>query len=148
MKVIKKNDIRVIESTNALDFQNNFNRTISDLIDTGVEYTTETHIFETKYTAIFNCKIILRIPETIKDEYELQGIIRTCEDCPYYVKKTRFKGGCDFCKGELYHDDDVCPHYWVELERERNEAKNQDHRPMRQPSKLCATNGVERKRAK
>lgn len=136
MKSIIKTDIRVIESTNALDFQNNFNRTIQELIETGIEYTTDTHIFESKYTAIFSCKIKLRIPENLKDEYELQGIIKTCEDCPYYEAKTKFKGSCQYCKGELYCDDRCCSHYWTELERQRNEAENKNHRQMRKPSKL------------
>ena len=60
----------------------------------------------------------VKIPESIEDEYELQGVKLTCQDCPYYetILKTdgsvdgRIKyGECHFSEtGRTYRDSLAC----------------------------------------
>jgi len=58
-----------------------------------------------------------RVPQNIRDEYELRGEYYTCGECPYYEKPTdrRMRHGSCKLANRVDPDGPACLHFYREL---------------------------------
>lgn len=96
MKVITKKKIRTVQATSATEFDRQFNEASEELSSSA----------ELKWDAAPMCvhfiyEVEEQIPETVSDEFELQGIKYYCKDCPYLNKgknKRQRSHGCKYAE--------------------------------------------------
>lgn len=91
----------IVAADSAQQLTDQLNDKLRELRDKRPTVTFEGMIARIQYTESE------RVPETLEDEYELQGVQLTCEDCPYFcptikadgTRDLRAKwGGCPFAE--------------------------------------------------
>ena len=79
--------VKVICGQNAFDFESKLNSTLSTFNEQGIRYELQLNP-----TAGLIAYIIYenntRVPETMRDQFELVGESHTCIECPYFVRPT------------------------------------------------------------
>ena len=108
--------IEVVSETSPGDFQDKLNELFTTL--EGKKFQTQLYNNENGFSAYITYEEIEKIPECLKDEYDLKGVSFTCKECPYFESINRFEGECDFCRGTLRRNDEVCQHFWEWKESE------------------------------
>ena len=110
MRVRRYQKIAVVSDSSPGDFQDKLNDLFMEL--EGKKFNTQLFNNENGFSAYITYEEVEKIPECLKDEFDLKGITFTCKECPYFESINRFEGECDFCRGTLHRNDDVCQHFW------------------------------------
>lgn len=79
----------IVAADSAQQLTDQLNAKLIELRDKNPTVTFEGMIARIQYTESE------RIPETLAEEYELQGVELTCEDCPYFCPATKADGTID-----------------------------------------------------
>ena len=108
MKSISYPQFRIVESDTAQGLTEELNRIVKDLKDKNPQVT-----FDGSLTArIAYTETEHDIPEELSDEYRLQGVKLTCDDCPYFERAKKRDGSEDLRK-----NFGTCPFYGLEHKR-------------------------------
>lgn len=114
MKQVTRYESKTIKASNAAEFDRLFAEA-SKSIDADVELRWD---YE-PMCVHFVYKYIEQVPETVAEEYELQGIKYYCTDCPYLQKghDGRYKSkGCKYSKyGAVKDYTPACELFYKEL---------------------------------
>ena len=101
MKCGSYQQFAIVAADSAQTLTDQLNAKMIELKDKSPTVTFEGMIARISYTETYN------IPESAADEYELEGVQLTCEDCPYFTpilkadgsEDKRIKwGDCPFCE--------------------------------------------------
>ena len=120
MKHIKKSQMLFVEGITGEDFQRKYNAAMQDLSSKPVAIDDKILSLE-KLSAVILYTVSETIPETIKDQYELQGKYPTCGECPHFKFVTNHTGDCPYLKfhkkgGVHFASEDICDRRWKEIE--------------------------------
>jgi len=118
MKTKRTQRLEVVHSHSADDFQDQVNELYQRLGDQGIKFTDTLYNNENGFSAFVKYEQVEKIPECLKDEYELREIFLKCKDCPHYEPINNYEGRCDYCRGTLRRSDEVgdCSVFWEEME--------------------------------
>lgn len=83
----ERTKIKTIEADNAFDFDARVNGFTDQLDLKGIDYNVELHV-SPKFLAVVTYKKLVRVAETLSEEYELRGERHSCIECPFYVRPT------------------------------------------------------------
>lgn len=127
MKIKRTQKLEVVQSRNPGDFQDQINEIFERLGEEGIQYKEELFNNENGFSAYIRYERTERIPESIKDEYELRGIRPKCKDCEFYEPISQYEGRCFCVRGTLRWNDDVgnCSAFWDRME-EKDEGEMYD----------------------
>lgn len=92
MKIITKQKCRTVQTKNAAEFDEEFNR-VSEELPAGAEL-----VWDGAMCVHFIYKEVQQIPESAKEEFEQRGIKYFCKDCPHFCKSKdgrKRSSGCD-----------------------------------------------------
>jgi len=108
MTSISYPQFRIVEADSAQQLTEELNRILMDLKDKNPTVTFDGfRIARIAYT-----ETVKDIPEALSDEYRLQGVKLTCEDCPYF-ERVKKRDGTD----DLRKNFGTCPFYGMEHKR-------------------------------
>lgn len=114
---------KAIQSNDALQFQNEVNQVLADLAETNASDVVLKENLVDGFKVLITYKQTKRIPETVADEYHLQGISFTCFNCPLHETVTDGRTKHANC---MYHeygrtrlDSDACNYFYKMLKLEK-----------------------------
>lgn len=114
MKEITRNKARTVRADNAEEFDRLFNKASAEL-PSSAELVWD----PSPMCVHFIYTDTEKIPETVKDEYELKGITYCCRNCPYLEKDEDRRKRRHACKyavyGEVFEDEPACERFYREL---------------------------------
>lgn len=105
------------------DTPEEFDRKINEAFDEAEDVELKTHD-TVPLLAYLKCTYYIEEPEDLADEYELRGIVHTCEECPHLDTSRRNnsrqkKLPCKYAKyGVTYTTSRACNRFYEELEKE------------------------------
>lgn len=122
MKQSKYQQIRVIESKDPTEFQDEFNKAQQELASLKPETIYD---ITDGYRAIIQYEVETSVPENAKDEVHLMGVHLTCGNCPRFepmrnkdgsVNRTAKRGKCFLepyttCETDVVHCEWFCKKY-------------------------------------
>jgi len=114
MRTIRRSQMEVFEGETLEDFKESFNKVMLWLSNTGYKHT-EPEIDLVHLRGIVLYETVLWMPEDLKDEYELKGVVFHCPDCEKYCPLTLKRGSCQYVKGELKDTDECCKRFWERM---------------------------------
>lgn len=114
MKHIQKKKVKVIHRQNAIEFEEAMNEFLD--IQPEAEIDRDNTI---PFLAYLYYLQDIQIPETIADEYILQGYDHRCKDCPHCVLEgkrwNQKRVPCEFtATGHTFTDAPVCDLFYME----------------------------------
>ena len=123
MQTKKQSSMIVIEGSSGADLQIRYNHAMDELTEIGI--TIDEKIIDIqKMAAIILYSRTVRLPECLKDEYELQGIFPVCSECKRFRQTAPGRGTCERVqRGELLEDEPICRMRWREIEDELMERR-------------------------
>lgn len=108
MKSISYPQFCIVEADSAQGLTEELNRILKDLKDKEPNVTFE----GSRIARIAYMETDRNIPEELSDEYRLQGVKLTCDDCPYFERAKKRDGTEDLRK-----NFGTCPFYGLEHKR-------------------------------
>ena len=96
MKIIEQKLIKVIFSDDPNKFEEKFNNAMRELAGKEVQVDLDP-ARQNGFLAYLQWNIRSKKPESIRDEYELEGKVYYCKDCPFFKlgkNKTCKSSGC------------------------------------------------------
>lgn len=112
MREIIRKKVKVIQSTNAQDFENRLNEILDEVNEPQIDFFKECGL-----CAVITYQERELKAENLADEYNLKGIYYTCADCPHLELNTdkRFKyHNCEY-KGLVRLEQTACNRCYREL---------------------------------
>ena len=97
MKVIVRKKSKTVQASNKTAFDRQFNK-VSEELEDNAELVWDT----APMTVHFIYEETVQIPETLAEQFELEGLVLHCVDCPHFVKgknKNYRSKGCEFKEG-------------------------------------------------
>lgn len=85
MKVIEQEFIKVVHSEDPSEFEAKYNDAMKSLFGMEVQVDLDT-AREKGFLAYLRYKVKSKVPESIRDEYELDGKAYYCKDCPFFKR--------------------------------------------------------------
>lgn len=119
----KKSQMIYIEAASGADLMRQYNSEMDQLAKK-MATVTDKIIDATKLTAVILYEVTERVPECLRDEYELAGIFPVCSECPHFDGDGHGNGHCYRADGRLRHDDEICKMRWREIENEERRGVN------------------------
>ena len=119
MRTIKKVKMRVVASSDPVEFQNDFNKAMEEL----AEYDPECELKEVGggMWAIITWTVREDVFDSVKDEFHAEGIRYICDQCPYHDEVTdrRVKRiGCRYSEfGETHREHECCEYFYKMLKQ-------------------------------
>lgn len=115
MKKTSIPQVRIIETNNAADFQNEFNSAFMELSSFNPRFERDSN---NPYLCFIFYEVENIEAETIAEEYELSDEIMHCVDCPnYFVSEDkRIKPRCLLHGWRIAPDRQCCDEYYSTLE--------------------------------
>lgn len=110
---------RVVKSANADEYERLFNKMAAELAEHNpvIKDIDNKDLFVSYFT--YEETEVKEVPETVEDEFKLQGIEYCCEACPHLEighNKARKKWPCMFSKyGQSRKDSKACELFYKEL---------------------------------
>ena len=108
MTSISYPQFRIVEADTAQQLTEELNRIVKDLKDKNPTVTFDGYLI----ARITYTETVKDIPEALSDEYRLEGVNLTCEDCPYF-ERTKKRDGTD----DMRKNFGTCPFYGMEHKR-------------------------------
>ena len=118
MKYKRTQKLEVVQSHDPGEFQDRINEIFERLGEAGTKYEEQLFNNENGFSAFIRYEHVDKIPESIKDEYELRGIFPKCKDCEFFEPINDYEGRCFCVRGTLRKNDSVdnCQVFWERME--------------------------------
>ena len=114
MRTIKRKKILTVQATSAEEFDRKFNEA-SEQLSENAELKWDT----APMTVHFIYEDVEKIPETVTEEFELQGIHYYCKDCPHLQKgrdKRCKSHGCEYAEyGTVQDFSPACEFFYKQV---------------------------------
>lgn len=120
MRTFTEKQFVVVEADTGMEYQEAVNAYYHNPDYSGVVVD---HRNRDNFCAFITYEVTKRVPETIKDQYELDGVTFTCSDCPFLERKEdgrirRFKCLASEQSGEEWsrRESDACEYFYEALQ--------------------------------